>query len=320
MNSTKTMTTSAIMVALAVVFSLILYLLPFFQFALFLIGIPIIMIGKVADLKMQLVASAAVLLVLGFIDPTFALLVGCIVLPLSIAQGYMLKKDYATSQTIAISSLFMVFGFLGFLYGLDLIFKIDFMSELQLMIDTTVDQTKAVYSTTDMSQSDLATLYAVLEQTRLMVVMLLPSMVFLYSLFTSIVSFTLSKKILERMNIQIKKSYFKDFRIKKQGRLIIMIVLTMIVLMTFMDKGNETFYVSNFMSIFSLILQINALAFIWYLLEKHPKKKGMRVGVMILYFIAPLIPGLNLIRYILSILGFADLYIDFRLKLESRSE
>jgi len=314
------MTTSAILVALAVVFSLLLYFIPFFQFALFLIGIPIIIIGKVADIKVQLLAAAVVIIILTFLDPMFALSIGLLVMPLAIAQGYMLKIQAKTSYIIGIGALCMVFGFLGFFYGLDFLYQIDFMADLQSMIDLTVDQMKIAYGSMSLPADDLQVLYGVLEQMRVVTLILLPSMLMIYSLVTSAVSYALSKLILKRLGYNVKESYFKDFRIDKQGRLILMVVLGMIILMTLIDEAGSTFYVSNFMSIFNIILQINALGFIWFLLEKHPNKKMMKIGVVALYILGPIIPGLIIIRYILSILGFADLYVDFRAKINSRSE
>lgn len=320
MNSSKSMTTSAILVALAVVFSLALYFIPFIQFALFIIGLPIIVIGKVSGIKMQVLGSIAIILILLFFDPIYAMIVGLVVLPLSLVQGYLLKKEFKSSYVICIGAVVMVFGFLGVLYGLNFIFDIDFMADLELTVDTTIDQMRLLYSNVGLEKAELQTMYAVLEQTRIAVVLLLPSMLILYAMITSVLSFVLSKHVLKRLGYPIKSALFRDFRIDKQGRLILMIVLGMIILMTFVDPANATFYVSNFMSIFGLILQINALAFIWFLLEKHPKKQSMKVGIIILFILGPIIPGLIIIRYILSMLGFADLYVDFRAKINSKSE
>lgn len=321
MNNTKNLTTSAILIALAMVICMIIYYIPLLQIALFLIGVPIVVLGKVTDIRVQAIASLALIILMALIDPIFALLIGLTILPLSVIQGYLLGKNQRVSKVIAYGGVAMVFGMIVFVYGLNALLEIDIIAQFQAIIDLSVDQAKTVYSTIGtLTQDQLTTLYVMLEQMRTTMVQILPAGVMMYALLTSILSFVVSARILKSLKLPVKTRKFKDFRLDSHGRLIMMIVLGVITLMTFIDSANGDFYILNFMPIFNVVLQINALAFIWYLLEKHPSGKGLKIATVVLYITAPLIPGLHLIRSLLAIVGFVDMYMNFRLRIESRSE
>lgn len=321
MNNTKKIVTSSIMVALAVVLSLILYFLPFFQFAIFLIGIPIVILGKVSDIKMQLMASAVIIGILMLFDPSYAVTVATLALPLAIIQGFCYHKELRNSQNILYSTLAMVFGFIGFLYSLKLFFGIDFISEVVVMMETMIAEAKVTYSSLNMfTEEELMMYYSAMDESVDVMKMLFPSMLIIYSLLNSYVSFWVSKKIMMRMDIHIPKSYFKDFRIQKNTRLIIMIVLGIVTLVSIFDKSNTMYYASNFMSIFYIILHINGMAFIWFLFEKQPNKTAYKVLSIVAYFISPILGPLNIIRFGLGLVGFADMYVDFRTRIQERNK
>ncbi|MCH4891066.1 DUF2232 domain-containing protein [Acidaminobacter sp. JC074] len=319
MNNTKKIVTSAVMVALAVVLSLILYFLPFFQFAIFIVGIPIVVLGKVSDIKMQLMASAVVIGILMLIDPTYAATVATLVLPLAIVQGYCFHKNQRNSQNILYSSLAMVFGFLGFLYSLKFFFGVDFIEEIIVMTDRMIADAKVVYSSLNVfSEEELIMYFSMMEESIEVMKLLFPSILITYSLVNTVVSFGVSKKIMKRMSIPFEKTYFKDFRIRENARLIIMVVLGIITLVSIFDNGSMMYYASNFMSIFYIILHINGMAFVWYLFEKQPNKTAYKVVSIVVYFISPILGPLNIIRFGLGLVGFADMYADFRKRIEDR--
>lgn len=322
MKNTKTLTTAAIMVALAVTLGIILYILPFFQFALFIIGVPIVILGFKTDIKVQLLASLAVLLIMMMFDPTYALMIGFVVLPLSILQGYCLHKNKKTSETIFISGLGMVFGFIAFLYSLNMVFNIDILNEMTVMFDQSIVQVRSFYETMNtFSKAELNEIFATISEYKTYIIMMMPATIILASYLTAILSFMVSRKILLRMGESVDKRYFKDFRIQGQGRMVLMVVLGVVTLMSIVDKSNMEYYILNFMSVFTLILQINGLAFVWYLSEKHPNRKSMRTVIIIILLLSSFLGAIALIiRFMLGILGFADLYVDFRKKIESREQ
>ena len=321
MNNTKKIVTSALMVALAVVISLIIYFIPFFQFAIFIVGIPIVVLGKVSDIKMQLMASAVMIAILLMVDPSYAVTIATLVLPLAIIQGYCFHKNLRNSQNILYSTLAMVFGFFGFLYGLEILFGIEFIEEIVLMTNTMVADAKVVYSSLNIfSEEELLMYFSMIEESVEVMKLLFPSLLITYSFLNSVVSFGVSKKIMKRMAIPFKKSYFKDFRIMENTRLIIMVVLGIVTLVSIFDQGSMMYYASNFVSIFYMILHINGMAFLWYLFEKQPNKTAYKIVSVIAYFISPILGPLNIIRFGLGLVGFVDMYADFRKRIQERDQ
>jgi len=322
MKNTKTLTTAAILIAIAVIISLILYILPIFQFAMFLVGVPIVVLGYKTDIKVQLLASLGLILLSAMLDPAYTMTIGFIVLPLSVLQGHFMHKNKNASETIFVSGLGMVFGFIAFLYSLNMLFNIDIMGEMTTMFDQSIVQVRSFYETMNtLSTAELNEMFAVLTEYKSYMVMMMPAMIILSSFISSTCSFLVSRKILMRMGEPIKKTYFKDFRIQAQGRMVLMIVLGVVTIVSIIDKSSMAYYVLNFMSVFTLIMQINGLAFIWYLSEKHPNKKSMRVIIVIMVLLSSILGAIAMImRFVLGLLGFTDMYMNYRNKIETRKK
>lgn len=321
MNNTKKITTSAVMAALVVVLSLVMYFLPIFQLVIFIVGIPIVIIGKVSDLKMQLLASAVAVIILAFVDPSYAMLIATLVLVMAVVQGYCFNRELKNSQNILFSTLAMVFGFLGFIYSLNFFFQIDFILEISQMMDMMIADAKVVYSNLNIiPEEDLVTYFQLFEQSKQLMLLVLPSLLIISSFVQSILSFALSKTIMSRMKISFEKTSFKDFRIEKNGRLVIMIVLGIVTLGALLDRGNTEYYIMNFVNVFDKLLHINGMAFIWYLFEKKPNKTALKILSVIVYFVSPILGPLDIIRLGLGIIGFVDMYANFRKRIEARNQ
>lgn len=322
MKNTKTLTTAAILIALAVVINLVLYVLPIFQFALFLVGVPIVILGYKTNIKVQLLASLALVLLTAMLDPAYTLIIALIVLPLSILQGYCFNQKKKASENIFMSGLAMVFGFLGFLYLVNILFNVDMMSELAIMLDQSMIDVRSFYEQINtFSTQELDDMFALISEYKTYIMMMMPALIIMSSFISSLLSFLLSRKILIRMGQPIEKSYFKDFRIQGQGRMVLMVVLGVVTLISIVDKSNMEYYALNFMSVFTMMMQINGLAFIWYLSEKHPNRKSMRTIIVIMIVLSSILgPIAVIMRFVLGLLGFTDLYMNYRKKIEAREQ
>lgn len=322
MKNTKTLTTAAILIAIAVIISIILYLLPIFQFALFLVGVPIVVLGYKTDIKVQLLASFSLLLMTSLLDPAYAMTIGFIVVPSSVLQGHFMRNNKNTSEIIFISGLGMIVGFIAFLYSINILFNMDIMSEMTTMFDQSIVQVRSYYETMNtLNTTELNEMFSVLTEYKSYMILMMPAMIILSSFISSSFSYLISRKILMRMGEPIQKTYFKDFRIQGQGRTVLMVVLGVVTLVSIIDQSSMTYYVLNFMSVFTLIMQINGLAFVWYLSEKHPNKKSMRVIIVLMVVLSSVLGAIAMImRFVLGLLGFTDMYMHYRKKIETRKK
>lgn len=318
MDNTKKMTTSAIMAALAVGLSLMIYFLPMFQFAIFIVGIPIVMLGKVTDIKMQLMASAVVILILSLLNPGYAASIALLVLITAVVQGYCFKKNMPNSQIILYGTLGMVFGFLTFVYGLNYFFQIDIVMEMTTMMDRVVEEVKAFYMNANLiSEQELVIYFQALDKAKELVLMGFPSIVILSGFIHSVGSYVFSRIIMKRMKMPLRKSHFKDFRIEKNGRFIIMIVLGIVTIAALVDKANTDYYILNFVNVFDKLLHMNGMAFIWFLFDRKRNKTGYKILSVVIYMVSPILGPLDIIRLGLGIIGFTDMYVDFRKRIKT---
>lgn len=316
--NTKSITTAALMVALSILISYIMYLLPFFQGFMFLIGLPIVVLGVKYDLKIQLLAALALGLLMAIIDPLYSVMIVTLICPMGILQGVLIKKKFKPSQIIFFGAIAFIFGLLIMLYLLQLVFDTSLINELKLSFDIAIEEMKVLYDNANfMSEEDMNQLFVMFEQSKDLVVILLPTVFAFYGLVSSIGSFILSRIILKKLRMPVALTKFKDFRIDKNARNTMMIVLIVVTIASYIDKLNSTFYILNAMMVLILVLQINGLSLLWYLTEKHPNRKAMRISIIILFVISPLFGGIIeiIVRYGISAIGFIDMYFDFRTRL-----
>jgi uncharacterized protein YybS (DUF2232 family) len=314
MENTKRLTTTAMMVALSVTLALALYFLPLIQGLIFLVSIPLTLVGIKYNYKYQGLAFIALFLILLMIDPIYAFSTLFIILPLSFAQSYGINHKKEHSFIIVLSSLGIFFGLISLLWLVQIIFDINVIKELMTTFDVVLEEMKSIYIEGGILNPEEQTLYLdSIEQVKNTFKIMMPSFLMMYSFINGLLAFMVTKAVMKPMNMKIEKSYFKDFRINKEKRNIILIILVVVTLGAILDNSNGEVYLLNFSSILTLIFQINALAFIWFKTEKHSNRKALRILIVIAFIVSGFIGVIgSFLRYGLAILGFLDMYFDFR--------
>lgn len=322
MNKTKKLTTAAMMVALMVVISLALYMMPVLFFLTPIIGVPIVIYSKTMDLKTaMLIGLVSLVLMTITSDLVNGVLAMTVAIIPALIQGLMFRKDKPASLTIVYSGVAMFFSLLGLVYGLEMFLDYSVVDTFNSSVDMFFDQIKVVSETMGLyTQDQLIEVNGLLTQMKHVFLTVIPSLLAILCLFGTILMYVVTCAISKRMKIDYKRYYLKDFRINKEGRFIIMLVMIAVTIVYYFDKSNGFYYVSNFFVLFTMILRFNALGFLWYLAERHPNKKAMKVVVVSLYIIPGIIPGFQIIAYLTAILGFVDMYADLRKRIEAKSK
>lgn len=313
--NTKEITSAALMVALSIILALIMYMIPILQGFVFLVGLPIVVLGVKFNLKVQFLASLALGMLMSILDPFYGLSIVLMVTPMSILQGFLIKKQKKNSQVILLGTLASIFGFISMLYLVQVFFQMDLINELTTMFDTSIGDLRGFYESTNLiAKDDLEEVFSMMAQMKEVMLILIPSAIGIYGFLMSVGSFVLSRVILNRMKLQVSNTLFKDFRIDKNARNTLMIVLLVIIAASYIDESNMTYYILNTMSIFMVMMQINGLAYVWYLTEKHPNRRMMRIMIVILFLVSPIFGGIIeiIVRYGLGAIGFLDMYVNFR--------
>jgi len=322
MENTKTLTTTAMLVALSTVLALLIYIVPIVQFLLFLIAIPLVIVGVKFGIKVHALALLVFGVLMTVLNPLYSIILICIIGPLSISQGYLMHQKKTASETIFFGSIATFFGVVGILYLMNGLLNVNLVNEFKFIVDSTMDQVKTFYENSNLlNESELSEMTTILDDMKSTITMLLPSTIAMFAFFNSLFCFLMSRKIMKRLNIIIKYKRFMDFRIDKQGRLMALVALGVVTVLALIDKNNMSFYVFNFMIVFVLGLQINGAALVWYLSDKHPNRKALRIMFIILFILSPLLGSVVelVVRYGLAVVGLLDMYIHFRHKIEHRN-
>lgn len=317
MEKTKQLTMTSLMVALSVVLSLIIYFLPILQGLMFMISVPLMYIGIHYNIRIHSLGTLAFLLIIMMLDPLYALMILCFVVPLSLIQGFLIKHKKKTSEIIFIGAVGSIFGLIGYVYLTDLIFNINMIELLKEMMDEATAQVGSIYEKVGIESTETSDYLSMLEQMKTYFIMLMPALAAYFALISSALSYFFANIIFKRFKVEMPKGQFKDFRIDQHKRFYLVVIMVVVTAAAFIDKGNTNFYASNFMSILFILLQINGLALVWYVTDQHPNKKALRIITIILYIVAPVISLLDLVvRYGLVGVGFFDMYADFRQKIK----
>jgi hypothetical protein len=322
MDQTRKLMTTAMLITIASVLSLLLYIVPILQVGLFVVAIPMTLVGIKYDWQYQLLALLALLFILLTIEPLYAIYVISLIGPLAVAQGYMLHRKKNDSEVIFFGALAVAFGLLILLYVSNIFMDMNMMEEMKKFIVEVTDQMKTFYSQTEVLETaDLQSYLDNLDHMKDAIILLMPAILMFYGLYTSILCFITTKAVFKRIGIPMKKHYFKDFRIDRDKRFYLMLIMGIVTAAAFIDRLNMDYYIMNCMTVLFLVLQINGFALVWFLTDKHPNKKALRIILVILYLVSPMIAIAELFaRFGLAIVGFVDMYIDIRLKISQKKQ
>lgn len=314
MEETKGLTTTALMVAISAAMALMMYFMPLIQGLVFVVGVPMILVGVkygYRNLGLGLLATGLILL---FINPMYALTVLFTVGPISGVITYCINHKKDNSYTIFVSGIAVFFSMLLLLVVIQNLFDVDLIDQTSKLIDTTVEEVSSLYLEGDLlSQEDKTIMVETLEKQSADMKMLLPSFLILYGMINGLLTFLITKAVFKRMGMPLKSSKFKDFRIGEDKRSILLIVMMVVTLGAIVDKTHGELYIVNFTSILLVVLQINGLALVWFKTDKKANKKFLRLVMCLVYVLSVGLGGLGLIlRYGLSIVGFLDMHMNFR--------
>ncbi len=316
-NKTKELTTAAIFTAISVVLALSLYFVPILQVLMPIVSIPIIIIGVKLDIKMQVLSVIALGLIIIIIDPIYAMQILLSTSILGIVQGYLISKKSSISKVLIYGACAHFLGQLAYFYIFNFILDINILEELKVMIEVTFKEVITVFESTDeFSKSEIKQSLATLVNTKDRMLLAIPSMLLIVSFVTSTITFIFAKVIFKRINLPMRMTKFKDFRIDSTGKLVIVCTFLIVTAVGIIDPNNQDGLVSNYITILMMVLQVNGIALLWYSSEKKPNKQLLRISSVLLFVFSPLAGGIIelIVKLGFAVVGLSDIFYDFRKK------
>lgn len=305
-NKTTALTEGAIITGLMVVFALIgIYFIPL---TTILFPIPFVILGVRHGTKYNTLSLIAASLIIGMIvDVISGAILFITFAPLSIALAYTLKRKYSTSQIVVLStgvtliSIIFMISFLGIISG------VDFLTEIETSFNQTLKLQINAIKSMGISPYEISEMEDMLKATLEYIILIIPSIMIISSVFIAYISLWLSSSILRRLGD--KRPVIPKFtRFKLPHNIILgvlIILLGTMALRYFKLLYYETIFI-NVIVLFSFVFFLQGLAVIIFLMNKMKLNKILRSILIALIIIS--VP----LSFVVSIIGILDNMIDFR--------
>lgn len=311
-NNTKAMVESALLAAIAVVFTLAGIYLPLFGYALIFLPVPFIIIGAKHGIKYNILAVLAASIIIGSMtEPIKSLFIIIIAGLNSVVVGYMIEKKQPAGKIIFYGSLASI---LASIISLTLLSHIGGINMVQ-MLEQTFTMSNEIYDSLFKSvgsdPAKVEEMKTMMEYAKNMAIILLPSSVIFGSIMLTYVNYSVSGAVLKRMGYFIERpKRFSEFRLPKN----ILMGTTVILILTYLVRNLEIVnfetLVANVVYIFFITYLIQGLSVVSFLMEKRGMGKGSRIFITIILLSIPIMSK------IIMFVGLIDAIMDIR-KFES---
>ncbi len=307
MESKEKIKLGIITVVLSTIFSLLIYLIPTLHIFMFVIGVPIIILGYLTDFKFQLIISLMITLILSMINLTYGFTILFTIIFISVVETKFIREK--TSKAVLYGSIAGVFGTVVAIYLVNYFYNIDIIDNISKLFDSQIEAAKTLSSSLEgYSEKDIIGIVALLKSAKNTFLLTIPSIVMIESIIMSSLSIAVAKRVLIKKHYNLRLGEFKDFRIKSENKYIILTIMFIVGILALIDTNNTEFYLTNTVIVFSFILSLNGFSYLLYRVDEK-KKKGLKVLITILFILSFVITPISLF---IGIIGLTDLFVDLR--------
>ncbi len=312
-DNTNRLTETAIIITLMTIF--IIIGLNFLPLILMLYPIPFVILGVRHDVKHSLVSIIASTILIGILVDIFTGLFILVVFGSSaMVLAYLIEKKYKPYKTIGLSAAISALSVVAIIAIISYISGISFSDQMESFFNEAYNIQVKIMEGMQLSGQQQNQLKDILKYTIDYTILIIPSIIIVFSIFTSYINYWLSVSILRRMGYNNIKQMpeFKYFSLPRNIILgsAVMFFGTMI-LRYFKFLYYDTILL-NIVTILSFVFFVQGLSVIVYLIDKiniHKIIKIILITILIIYF-----P----VSMIISLLGVIDVIFDFR-KLRRRA-
>lgn len=310
-NKTRAMVESALITAIAVIFTLVSMYIPFLNMLLMFLPAPFIIIGAKNGLKYSILSLVAASIMIGtFTDPLRALLFLVTTGLPSVLIGYMIQRKNSFNLIIFAGSIASI---VGMIINFALMPKIFGFGPLEALEDTFV-QAKEMYKgfsgIPGVDPAQLDQMVNVLDQMKNLALLVFPSSIVIASVVTTYVNYIVSGSILRRIGFSIQKpnklSYFRLPANFMMGSLVIVVLTYLVNRFNIVNSVALNF---NMMLLFQEIFTLQGLAVASFFLQKNNLGNGLRRTILVFIYLIPITKGFSFF------IGLFDVVLNIR-KLE----
>ena len=311
MNDRTKLTQAAIISAIAIVICLAAVYVPFLGLLAFIIPVPYAIISTMTGHKYALISAISSFFILMFtVDVLYALNIVIMSILPGIAIGYKISKDSKVNNDsmnftpVYFGTIAFILSTIVFFIMANVLFNMDLLGQFLELLKTTLEAQFAIIESANlMPKGEIKP-----EDIVNLVQNTTPTMLFLYSIIASLITYYVEAFILKRIR---KMSYnlpkFSDFYLPGNAIITSLLLYLLIMGLEMLKIGLYTDIIMlNLQFVFSIMFLLQGIAVSVYFIKEWKKKSpGKVVFAVIAVF---LLSG----TMILSFVGMLDSAIDFR--------
>ncbi|HLR36260.1 MAG TPA: YybS family protein [Tissierellales bacterium] len=303
---TKAFTESVLIATIMTIY--ILLGLSFIPIIAILYPIPFVVLGIKNGIKHNILSILASSIVVGILtDPYTGAFILLIFGPLSIVLTYLIKKKRSSQHILVITTIVSLISYLIAIQLLGKVLGIDFVNQMdetfRQVMKMQIDTMKGM----GLSKYELYKTEGLLKDAFDYMILILPSMFILFSMFTAYLNFLISSSVLKRLGYkEVNIPKISYFRLPGSAILgTIAMFLGSWLLKKFGIFYHETIFINVTMFV-AFIFFLQGLAVILYLLNRTKLSRVLKTIIMVVIVI--LIP----LGGFISLLGLLDVIFNFR--------
>lgn len=300
-DNKKALVEAALIAAITTIFAFSTMYLPLLSVLIVLIPVPFMILAYRHGIKYSILSFITFSLLIGIV--TEILYAGFLLLifgPMAIIMGYYINKNkepyivVGAGAIAAILSIFVAFQFVSNISGINIIDEITIVS--QEIISTQVEALKNME--VDVLSADQILNY---------LLMIIPGILIIQSLFISIANYYLTVATLKRFNLnKVELPQFSTFRLPPNIVLGSFIIFILSYLTTYIEGIYHVSLITNVTLLFIFLFFLQGISVVSFLIKKTNIPKVVRIIVIaVILFISPLLTAI-------SFIGLVDSVVDIR--------
>ena len=305
-NNGKRISETILVIGIATILMLIgIYYLPWI---IFLYPIPFIVLGIRYGINYNIIGLIISTFSIGLmIDKLSAVFIFLAFMPLSISLNYTIKNRKKPLETLIISTLVLLTSFLLIINIMDDMTGISVINQLEQFFTQTLNSQIELLKEMELSHYEILKIKDILENAFDYVLLIIPSIVMIFSLVTAYLNYLISSLLLRKLGygiVSIPK--FSKFKLPNN----VLMGTGIMFLGAFLIKSLKLFYYEtiflNLTVLASFMFFTQGLSVIDYQLIKRNMRKIPRIFVIVFFTIILPLGG------IISFIGVIDVIVDFR--------
>ena len=307
MNRKKTtrLTEGALITGIMVIFSLIgTFVLPID----IIYPLPAIILAKRHDFKISLMAIiSAIAITTMILGVQAGLYYFCLYAPLSAVMAFLISKDKKPSLVISAGTLTYILSFVLIILLMQSIMGVSFTDQMEEVFKETFGLQESIMSKFGSLQGDTELMKETYDKLLKTILNIIPAMIIIASLAMAALNYLVSYKLSRKLRINIKPiEDFSKFSLPDNFSIGILIIIVCMLLLKNTNFVNYNILYMNLVYLLSMVFLIQGLALVRFLFIKYKVSKGLKVLIVILFFIMPVIATA------IIIMGVAETLFDFR--------